>query len=346
MNLASLLAFIPAAFWSGVFVTITGYCPPYMITSSFISAIGAGFLTTFTVTTSHSKWIWYQVLVGFGIGLGITMPTKAIQASLPTKDVKTGIAVLLCAQTLAAAIFSSVAQSIFVNKLISGIKANFPHVDPTVVLRSGILNLKLAEGIDGGVLPGIYNKALVDVFYLATALIAFSIFGALSDEWRSVKSRSYAGGARAENEEGFARRVYPWSALRTYVSNIFSKLWNILISIRNQRHTEEPTCSLGQQMKQNTAQNPALAFGQLCLEWVPGNSLDDTVVQPPVELPASEPVGMELHTSKSGTMGSPEEWPVPLEPLPLLFATAELRNERTRQTNRRSRRRSKHVNMV
>jgi hypothetical protein len=109
------------------------------------------------------------------------------------------------------------------------------------VLRSGILNLKFAEGIDEGALPGIYNEALVDVFYLATALIAFSIFGALSDEWRSIKSRPYARGARAENEEDFARQVHPWNALWTYTSNMFSKLWNLLMPITRQRRTKERT---------------------------------------------------------------------------------------------------------
>jgi hypothetical protein len=258
MNLASLLAFILATFYSGVFVTITGYCPPYMITSSVIAAIGAAFLTTFTVTTSNSKWIWVQVLVGFGVGWGISMPTKSIQASLPAKDVKTGIAVLLCAQTLAAAIFSSVAQSIFVNKLMSGIKASFPlpNVNPTGVLRSGILNLE--EGIEEVVMPEVYSMALVDVFYLATSLIAFSIFGALSGEWRSVKVRPSAGRVRVENDE-VSRQLHPWSAFWTHISKNSSKLWSIMskdffpgLSRPKQSPTEEKVSTRERQMEGST----------------------------------------------------------------------------------------------
>jgi hypothetical protein len=239
MNLSSILGFVVSSLLSAVFVEITEYCPPYTIASSAIAALGAGFMTTFTVTTSRSKWIGLQVLVGLGVGLGLSMPSHTTRASLPAEDLKTAIAVLLCAETLAAALFSSVAQSIFVNKLMSDIKANFPHVDSTIVLRSGILNLKFAEGIDERALPGIYNEALVGVFYLATALIAFSIFGALSDEWQSIKVRPYAHGEGAENEEDFARRVHPWSALWTYTSNMFSKLWDILMPIPRQRHTKE-----------------------------------------------------------------------------------------------------------
>jgi hypothetical protein len=101
------------------------------------------------------------------------------------------------------------------------------------------------------------------VFYLATALIAFSIFGTLSAEWRSVKFRHYAGEAGAENEEDFARRVHPWSALWTYTSNMFSKLWKILKPIPKQMHTKERTASRGPEMKQSTVQVRKSVFQQL-----------------------------------------------------------------------------------
>lgn len=32
--------------------------------------IGAGLITTFTPTTNHARWIGYQVIYGFGLGLG------------------------------------------------------------------------------------------------------------------------------------------------------------------------------------------------------------------------------------------------------------------------------------
>jgi Na+-translocating ferredoxin:NAD+ oxidoreductase RnfE subunit len=75
MILGSLLGFAVANLLSEAFVTITGYCPPYMIASSVIAALGAGFMATFTVTTSRSKWIGLQVLVGAGVGLGLSMPS-------------------------------------------------------------------------------------------------------------------------------------------------------------------------------------------------------------------------------------------------------------------------------
>jgi hypothetical protein len=53
--------------------------------------------------------------------------------------------------------------------------------------------------------------------------------------------------------------------------------------------------------------------------------LDNTEVH---ELAAVEPVGLELNTPRDAIMDPMEEWPLPLSPLPLLFAMTELRDER------------------
>jgi MFS family permease len=225
MNLGSLLGFGIAQVLSGIFIKITGYCQPYMIFSSIVAAASSGLITTFTVTTSPAVWIILQISLGLGVGMGIQRPMNAIQVSRPAKDLPIGIAVLCCSHTMAAAIFSSVAQSIFVNKVMSGVKANFPGDGPTVVLRNGILNLKFADGLNEAYLPEIYNKALVDVFYLSSSLIAFSIFGALVMDWRRVEYRPSVN--RDEDNEEASHQLHPWSALWTYISKIFSRLWEI-----------------------------------------------------------------------------------------------------------------------
>jgi hypothetical protein len=82
----------------------------------------------------------------------------------------------------------------------------------------------------------------------------------------------------------------------------------------------------------NESENSEQGKAQLHSECVPVGELDNTEFHPPVELPAVEPVGNELLTPRSGTKDSHEEWPLPLSPLPLLFAQAELRDERTGQS--------------
>ncbi|CAG8953699.1 hypothetical protein HYFRA_00006588 [Hymenoscyphus fraxineus] len=66
---------------------------------------------------------------------------------------------------------------------------------------------------------------------------------------------------------------------------------------------------------------------QLHSECIPVREMDNTEVIPPAELPALEPVGQEL-LSPRGEAGSDKEWPLPISPLPALFAMTEIRDER------------------
>lgn len=65
--------------------------------------------------------------------------------------------------------------------------------------------------------------------------------------------------------------------------------------------------------------------GQLNLNSIEVVELDNNEVH---ELAALEPVGSELNTPRDANM-DPIEWPLPLSPVPLLFAMTELRDERT-----------------
>jgi hypothetical protein len=60
---------------------------------------------------------------------------------------------------------------------------------------------------------------------------------------------------------------------------------------------------------------------------VEAKELDNCEVMAPVELPALEPVGSELSTPRD-VRAVEDDWPLPLSPLPLLFAMSELRDKR------------------
>jgi hypothetical protein len=74
-----------------------------------------------------------------------------------------------------------------------------------------------------------------------------------------------------------------------------------------------------------TAQDPQLHSESVVMGELANNEV--------FEMPAQEPVGSELNTPRDGTMNSNEEWPLPLSPLPLLFAMTELRDEREGNNN-------------
>ena len=175
---------------SGIGVTLIGYYTPYMIASSILMAVGVGMLSTFQVETGHAQWIGYQIIYGFGVGFGMQQALIAAQTVLHIDDVPVGTSLIMFMQTLGGALFISVAENIFTNKLSSNIASRVPSIEPSIILKTGATSLKHA--INSNLLPDVliaYNKALTQTFYVSLALAAFSIIGSLGIEWKSVKGK-------------------------------------------------------------------------------------------------------------------------------------------------------------
>lgn len=69
--LPMVIALVIGSIFAGQMVSKIGYYTPFMIASAVLMPIGAGLITTFHVDTPKSHWIGYQVLFGFGLGLGM-----------------------------------------------------------------------------------------------------------------------------------------------------------------------------------------------------------------------------------------------------------------------------------
>ncbi|MCJ1397095.1 hypothetical protein MMC11_000287 [Xylographa trunciseda] len=189
-NLPMILGVVVMSIVSGIGITTLGYFTPFIILSSILMAIGCGLLSTFRVDTGSAEWIGYQVIAGCGVGLGIQTPVIAIQTVLRLEDVPVGTSIILFSQTLGGAIFVSVAQNIFTNKLLSGVIATVPTINPGLVLATGATSLQTA--VPPKDLPAVllaYNAALDQVFYISVAMATLSIVGALGMEWKSVKGK-------------------------------------------------------------------------------------------------------------------------------------------------------------
>lgn len=93
-------------------------------------------------------------------------------------------------QTLGGALFVSVGQNVFSNKLSQGLKKYAPTVDAQKVLNTGATAVQ--HSLDPADLPGVtkaYNDGLQQTFLVATILATFTILGSLSIEWKSVKNK-------------------------------------------------------------------------------------------------------------------------------------------------------------
>jgi hypothetical protein len=88
------------------------------------------------------------------------------------------------------ALFVSVGQNVFQNKLISGLVARVPSVNPKIIFLAGATNLKNA--VDPKFITeviSVYNDALVTAFQVGIAMSGVYIVGVLAMEWKSVKGK-------------------------------------------------------------------------------------------------------------------------------------------------------------
>ncbi|KAJ7735131.1 major facilitator superfamily transporter [Mycena maculata] len=193
-NLALVSSVVVATLVAGSAVTVFGYYTPLMIIGSMIMPIGAGLISTLTVEAGHAKWLGYQIIFGFGAGLGMQQPFIAAQAVLEKTDVPRGTSVLVFMQTLGGALFASIGQSIFSNTLARGLAREVPGLDPRIVLSTGATDLKTT--ISPEYLPAVlavYNEALVSAFHIAIAMSTLSILGALGMEWKNIRGKAVRG---------------------------------------------------------------------------------------------------------------------------------------------------------
>ncbi|KAJ7474249.1 putative MFS multidrug transporter [Mycena latifolia] len=186
-NLPMILSVVTSSLLAGAAITTVGYYTPFMILAAVLTAVGAGLLSTLTVATGHAHWIGYQVIYGFGVGVGIQQPLLVAQNVLRPLDVATGNSLVLLMGTLGGSMFISVSQNVFRSTLIK-LVARIPGVDPALVLNTGATSLRSAVAPE--LLPAVlvaYNKALMSAIYVCVAVAALSTVGALATKWRSVK---------------------------------------------------------------------------------------------------------------------------------------------------------------
>ncbi|CAK7204767.1 hypothetical protein SEUCBS139899_007527 [Sporothrix eucalyptigena] len=191
MNLPMLISLVLMSIIAGGAVTAVGYYTPFMIAGSILMPIGYGLITTFAPGFPHSKWIGYQVIAGAGVGLGMQQPLMAVQTVLDIKDVPTGTSVIVFLQTLGGALFVSICQNIFSNKLTENIHKLVPSLDPEVVLAAGATGYqKVIPAADLTNVTLAYSEALTQTFVVSAALAAMTIIGSAAIEWKSMKGKN------------------------------------------------------------------------------------------------------------------------------------------------------------
>jgi MFS family permease len=186
-TLPLILSLVVASIFSGALVSRIGYYNPSILSGAILVPIGAGLFTLFKTTTGSPMWIGVQVLMGFGIGMGLQQTNIAAQTVLDKKDAPTGVSLVFFGQGLGGTISVAIGQNILDNKLISGL-SKFGNINAQDIINGGATDLRaMFNQQQLGEVLEVYNQAIVTIFYCALAFACAAMFGALGMEWRSVK---------------------------------------------------------------------------------------------------------------------------------------------------------------
>ncbi|KAL3429946.1 hypothetical protein BDV09DRAFT_179453 [Aspergillus tetrazonus] len=154
--------------------------------------VGNRLLTTFEVDTGAGKWIGYQILYELGLGLSFKVPNLVAQASLPKRDVPTGLALVLFGTLPGASVFISTGENVIANQLMKRL-AGVKRVDASMITSVGPTSM-LQSFRTVCVIPLLLH---IRVGLIPTCL---SGLGAASLECRSVK--------KPAGEKGLVAAVY------------------------------------------------------------------------------------------------------------------------------------------
>lgn len=149
-------------------------------------------ITTFSLDSPIRVWFGYQVLAGLGIGVGFQLGILVVQAVLPQEDIAVATACVQFFQSFGGAIFIAVAQTVFQNGLIEGIRRDVPGLDPQVFINSGASQVRqvlAAMGMERyttAVLTA-YLTGLRHAYYITVACAAAAFCAVAGMSWINIK---------------------------------------------------------------------------------------------------------------------------------------------------------------
>ncbi|KAF4635601.1 hypothetical protein G7Y89_g2492 [Cudoniella acicularis] len=175
-NLPLIISVTIASIASGTFITMTGIATPIMIVAAAIVSVGAGLLYTLDIGTGMGMWIGYQVLIGFGLGMGLQIPDYCISIMRGSGGSLSG----------------------FVNKLLQRVATYVPGVDPILLIATGATDLRKVFTADE--VPGIllaYMDGIKVAFAIATGSAVLSFVISTFMPWKRLDTKKIkeAGGA-------------------------------------------------------------------------------------------------------------------------------------------------------
>jgi hypothetical protein len=177
---------------TGALISAAGYYNPFMISCMALLVAGAACLSTLTTITWYWRIFGFQILTGFGLGVGFEAGIIVAQTVAPPPSISVAISIVSFAQTIGGTIFIAIAQTVFQHGILQGINTRAPQLDPRAFLQNGATNINevLAASHHEDLLQQVlesYTDGVRNVYWVVTSCAAVALVAACGLRWKSIK---------------------------------------------------------------------------------------------------------------------------------------------------------------
>ncbi|KAI1169477.1 MFS general substrate transporter [Nemania sp. FL0916] len=174
---------------AGVIVTSIGFYAPIMIAGTLIGTIGSGLFLLLNLETPIAVWAVLLVISGAGTGFAINLIYTIVQVILREDQVPIGNAAFQFMFQLGAAISLSIAQTVFLNKLMDSAKRLTPSIPAAVLVNAGAYDLRRLAQSDElyDRLRQVYMNALHDTYIFPIVATGVAFLLAFAIENKNIK---------------------------------------------------------------------------------------------------------------------------------------------------------------
>ncbi|KAJ5958635.1 Major facilitator superfamily domain general substrate transporter [Penicillium vulpinum] len=185
--LALIIPLTLAAIGQGFALSKIGIVPLFWTIGGVLGTVGCGLFYTFGIETPASKWIGYQILVGFSAGWTFQIAMSNAQVHASPEDMSQATAIVNFFTTVGGAFFLSGAQCVFNNKLIETVTINLPEIDPAIVIGTGATQIREAfMASQVSVIIDAYMGGLKAVFAITIAAYGVATVTGLFGSWNKI----------------------------------------------------------------------------------------------------------------------------------------------------------------
>ncbi|KAJ6551731.1 major facilitator superfamily domain-containing protein [Mycena capillaripes] len=201
--LGFLLGTVITVVATGQIVGRTGYYWPFLAVGPIFLGVGSGLLYTLNASSSSSKAVGFQIIASVGAGMGMQLPSIAVQAEFNNAKhlMSAASSAVMFFQLLGGTIGLGVAEPTFASELTSNLRRYAPTVPAGIVQQSPEA---IYTALSPAQIPGVikaYAESLRVVFVLGVPAAGISLLAALLIKKVQIPKTAPMGEAAPEKQK-------------------------------------------------------------------------------------------------------------------------------------------------